>query len=367
MAEDMEKDIECGAGELATIKKQKQDELYALLMKRTAIIATVLSVITLIFVFIYLSTRSVVLGNAVMANDLTSGSTVYSLSDKTFQVPLVEGSDSIELTLPRGTNSEDIVIENRVTTCSLLIGVEDSEDYYTEESSVSTPENVTGCQCTLRTDGSSVLEFRLDGIYEYTSTLDNGTLYVSFVKPHEMYDKIIVIDPVLSESAEGENVDAALYEAFALRDKLDKNGVKAYLLRSDSNEMKFIDKKALIKELDPDFVICIDCAADTTVYYNDSLYIRKYGNDDLAKQVLADISYELAGAGSVDNVMALTLSERPYELMKTISTPSVLVTVPKASKVSDGGTGTYDDYSYLDSVATGLYKAILYAYADLNR
>lgn len=365
----MEKDIELGAGELAFLQEERRDKLYSALLKKTAVVATIFSVATLIFMFVYLSTRSVVLIDNVTVREGSTGSGQYALTDKAFKMSVSGEGDCISFSLPQGTKSEDIVIENSVTTCQLIIKVADGDGFYTTQSSITTPSNVTGCQCIPQSDGASSLEFQLDGIYEYTSTLNNGTLSVSFMNPHEMYDRIIVIDPVLGDTSDtyNESDDIALYVALALKDRLEKDGVKTYLSRTDSSEIELVDKKAFIRELRPDLVICIDCAADTNVYYNDGLYLRNYGNDDLARQVLADISYEMAGTGHIDSIQAMSLSERPYELMRVLNAPSVLVTVPKAPAVSEDALEASVDYSYQDCIVTGLYKAVLYAYFDMDK
>lgn len=369
MTEDMEKDTECGAGELAIALEQERNDKYESLMKKTAIISLVLSVLALSFMFVHLSTRSVVIKDTAPVKESEMTGEKVALFDKAFAMTLTEEGDCIKLSLPKGTDSKDIVIENKVTTCQLLINIEEADDFYESNTSVITPDNVTGCLCVPQNDSSVSLEFQLDGIYEYTSTLDNGTLSVSFVNPHEIYDKIIVIDPVLGDLKEGSGIesDASLYEALELKDKLEKDNVKAYLTRTDDSEIELVDKKALIGELMPDLVICIDKGADTAVYYNDSMYLRGYGNDDFASQVLADISYETYESGHTDNITAYSLSERPYELMSYISIPSVLVIVPGASGVSDGAVEVSYDHTYQDQIVTGLYKAVLYAYSDMGR
>lgn len=369
MTEDMEKDTECGAGELAIALEQRRSDRYTVLMKKTAIASSIFSITALAFMFVYLSTRSVVIKDTAQARESEAFEDKVALSDKAFAMTLKEEGDCIKLSLPEGTDSEDIVIENKVTTCQLLISIEEADDFYTGNTSVTTPGNVTGCLCVPQNDNSVSLEFQLDGIYEYTSTLDGGTLSVSFVNPHEIYDRIILIDPVLGDLQDGDDVesDASLYEALALKDRLEKEKVKAYLTRTDAGEIELVDKRALIGELDPDLVICIDTGADTAVYYNDNIYLRGYGNDDFAGQVLANISYETYEVGHTDNIMAYSLSDRPYELMTYISVPSVLVTVPGAPAVSEGVLEASYDHTYQDQVATGLYKAVLYAYSDMNK
>ena len=53
--------------------------------------------------------------------------------------------------------------------------------------------------------------------------------------------------------------------------------------------------------------------------------------------------------------------------MNVLDAPSVLITVPKAPTVSDGVSGVSVDYSYQDHIVTGLYKAVMYAYADMGK
>lgn len=363
---DMENDIDCGAGQLAIRQEQYKEKLYESLMKRTAIIATIFTVISVVFMIIYLNLRSVQLDDTVKAGSYDTAIDDAKYIDDSFSVSVTGDEDNISLNLPAGTNSNDIVIENHVTSCQLFIKVADSSDFYTEDMVVSTPSNVTGCMVTSRSDSSSCLYFQLDGIYEYTSTLDDSTLSITLVDPHKMYDKIMVIDPVYSDNDAGDTEDIALYESQSLMDKLEEDDIKVYLLRTDSSDISLADKKAFIKALSPDFVICIDADADTNVYYNDKLYLRSYGNDDLASQVLADISYEIAGEGHIDVINALSISLRPYDLMMSLDVPAVLVTLPKPSVTSGDYISSSLDYSYQDKIVTGLYKAVLYAYMDLG-
>ena len=63
----------------------------------------------------------------------------------------------------------------------------------------------------------------------------------------------------------------------------------------------------------------------------------------------------------------VVVSNPKLSLMKVLDAPSVLVTVPKAPTVSDGVSGVSVDYSYQDHIVTGLYKAVMYAYADMGK
>ena len=57
------------------------------------------------------------------------------------------------------------------------------------------------------------LQFQLTDVYEYRSIFEDNTLYIEFVPPREVYEKIVVIDP-----AYGREDTGAVTESVASKD-----------------------------------------------------------------------------------------------------------------------------------------------------
>ena len=109
-------------------------------------------------------------------------------------------STYMRIPLPEECKAEDIVIENYYMNQELciLVGTADA-DFYEANAISGNLDMVKKGLCEAANEGTDEkgvkLRFSLTGIFEYHTILENHDLYVNFLSPREMYDKIVVIDP----------------------------------------------------------------------------------------------------------------------------------------------------------------------------
>ena len=115
--------------------------------------------------------------------------------------------------MPESVRVEEVTIENHYMDRELWVSIE--------------PKEMDGLAEFYEEKNRLCLQFKLTDVYEYHSIFEDNTLYVEFVAPKEVYDKIIVIDPAYGMEETGVTVDGikakdiTLKVAKALKEKLD--------------------------------------------------------------------------------------------------------------------------------------------------
>ena len=122
-----------------------------------------------------------------------------------------EGRNSIEIDrdrentnyfcvpLPPDVRAEEVTIENHYMDRELWVSIEpeklSGQDVFYETNSV-----YGNCEKVVKghfevEEKRICLRFAMTDVYEYHSIFEDNTLYIEFVPPKEVYEKIIVIDP----------------------------------------------------------------------------------------------------------------------------------------------------------------------------
>lgn len=100
----------------------------------------------------------------------------------------------LRLTLPLGVTGNDIKITNDVLTQTVAVSI----PYAKEEYLYKYP--LLGCSDGIESisfehsETYGTLELRLDQVYELRTSYRDDYVYLSFLTPHEVYDKVVVID-----------------------------------------------------------------------------------------------------------------------------------------------------------------------------
>ena len=279
-------------------------------------------------------------------------------------------TEYICIPLPEKTGTDDIVIENHYMDHKLYVGIDDAnEQFYKEKTLTGNRDNIiTGTYEVVRS--GIRLCFDMNGLYEYKSVLDNGSLYITFHTPREMYEKIVVIDPVCGGADNGVS-DGAVMEknisltvASKLRNLIDAddNNIKVYYTRLDDvNPMKEA-RVALANDTKADMYIRIaaDFKEDTSIYgvtsiYNGDYFIPGFGNVELSDIMETQVVTAIKGK-------ALGLAECSVDDYEQIHScvPTTCIKVGCISNHQEASLLGRDDY--LDKVAAGIYEGIKAVY-----
>lgn len=275
----------------------------------------------------------------------------------------------LRIPLPGECKAEDIVIENHYMDQELCVIVKNTDAGFYGENAISGNREMVRQGSFEETREGVRLRFMLTGIFEYRTILENNDLYVSFLSPREMYDKIVVIDPACGGSNVGYTADQEekkinLQIAQKLKEKLDKTDIKAYYTRMDDVNPQEENRVKLANETRADMYIRIqmDWKEDertygTTVVYNGDYFIPGFGSVELADMLERAVVTDIRGK-------ALGLLEAGPEeyAIKNVTIPAAAIKAGCLSNKQEAILLAREDYQ--EKIASGIYNAILKVYEE---
>lgn len=281
-------------------------------------------------------------------------------------------SEYLGIPLPEETDPEGIVIENHYMDselCIFLSGV-DGEFYKTNKVTGNHGNILDGSFET--TEEGTRLCLNMNGIYEYKTVFENGELYITFMNPHEVYEKIVVIDPACGGAMTGCKVDEIMEKditlsvAKKLKDLLDSSDIKAYYTRMDDVNPTEEKRIRLANETKADMYIelCADSTKDQYVYgvsakYNDEYFIPGFGNVELADTM----EYETVSAIKGKALGLFEASSEDYTLKKS-TVPATSISLGYVSNRQEVQLLSREDY--VEKIAQGLFNGINKAYEKMQ-
>lgn len=276
----------------------------------------------------------------------------------------------LRIPLPQECKAEDIVIENHYMDQELCVLIGNAESDFYDENAISGNRDMIK-QGNYETIKNGVkLRFQLTGIFEYRTILENNDLYISFLSPREMYDKIVVIDPACGGMNTGYEADGLLEKdinlqiAQKLKEKLDKTDIKAYYTRMDDVNPEEEARVELANETRADMYIRIQVDANedssiygTTAMYNGDYFIPGFGSVELADVLEREVVTSIKGK-------ALGLSEaQPQEYaLRHITIPASSIKVGCITNKQEAILLGREEY--YEKIATGIYNAIISVYDE---
>lgn len=282
-----------------------------------------------------------------------------------------ESTNYLCIPLPQGLKAEQVSIENHYMEKQLKIFLQDApEDFFVSQAiSGNLKQVVTGTVEYVR-DGIWLL-FDLTDIYECRSILENDFLYVEFVPPREIHDKIVVIDVGHGgddagwETEELQEKTLTLDIAGRLKEKLDATDIKVYYTRMDDSNPSNEARIHLANAVKADMFISIqanydkkdDTAYGTQVLYNSSFFIPGFGSVELADVLEREVVTAISGKG-----LGLFAADSDCYILQNASVPAVILQIGYLSNKQEAVLLQKEDYR--QRIADGIYNAIIEAYNE---
>ncbi|MCQ2494239.1 MAG: N-acetylmuramoyl-L-alanine amidase [Lachnospiraceae bacterium] len=256
--------------------------------------------------------------------------------------------------LPQGVNAKAISIENHYRDRALLIrlsGIKASDFVSTYVSGNVSEISVVAWKAK---DNEILVSFQMSEIWEYEVTQEGSKLVVKNTAVRELYDTVVVLDPIYSSSI-SDDVTAEVAEACALLAA--ENGVKVYITRGIGSERSEAERLALILDTDADYVIEISVSADSdsskyglSAYYNDRYYNPACDNVSVADTVLKNL--------------ATTVKNRANAIEPAAEDSLLMLVKQPAAGVNIGFSSNSDEWallqkdSYRKALAIGILNGI---------
>ncbi|MCR4990053.1 MAG: N-acetylmuramoyl-L-alanine amidase [Lachnospiraceae bacterium] len=356
-----------------------------LLIKHTARYSFIFLTVAMIAIVYFGSTRVIEISGIgqedVRIEDKVPDQETSAKSENTLMFDASsEYTDYLGIPLPESTQPDDITIENHYMDHQLVVRIKcDEPGFYRNNPLSGNRDSITDGTFE-EAEEETALKFEVDNVYEYKTVLENNNLYISFYKPRELYDKIVVIDPahggsdigvINSAVAVQDRKTQALYEkdvnlkiAQRLKELLDESGVKAYYTRMDDVNPSEDSRVSLCNTVRADAYIRIevDRRDDSSVYgvtckYNDEYFIPGFGNVELADIMEKSVATEVKG-----RALGLVAASGDDGTLLNATVPACTVMVGCISNGQEAILLSRDDY--VEKIATGLYKGITGIYEE---
>ncbi len=281
-----------------------------------------------------------------------------------------EESEYLCIPLQSGVVAENISMENHYMDKEMWIYIANTAaTYYDTEAVYGNIDKIESGTYEFA-DERVLIKFSLEDVYECNSLLEEGKLYIEFVHPREMYDKIVVIDAygggeevgIQSENVQEKNI--ALDILKQLKGLLDGSDIKVYYTRTEDVNIPVENRVQLANAVQADMFISIRLneSEDETVYgtetvYNANYFIPGFGSVHLADLVERNVVTSVNGKGN-----GLFAAEVSDVLLADAKVP---VAVLKAGYVTNRQESVLlRKEDYRKQIATGLYHAILNVYEN---
>lgn len=328
-------------------------------------------------VILHLSANKTITISEVVQDETQKNSIEYETikSEETEEhvLTFVQGkSDTsyLRVPLPEDCRAEDIVIENHYMDKELYIIVKGAEERFYVENAISGNRDKVSQGLYESTLDGTRLNFKLNGIYECRTILENNNLYIDFSSPRESYDRIVVIDPACGGENTGVTAEGLLEKdinlgvAKKLKEKLDKTDIKTYYTRMDDVNPAEDDRAELANETKADMYIRIqvDSNEDSSIYgtttvYNGDYFIPGFGSVELADALEREVVTSIKG-----KALGLSEAEADDYALRNVTVPAAAMKSGCISNKQEAILLGRDEYQ--EKIAEGIYQAILKIYEE---
>ena len=348
------------------------------LMKRAALLGS-LFIVAAMGIMLYYSAHKVIVVADVAQDevDWKAHDTSDVITDKdhiVFERENKQNSKYFRIPLPEDVKAEDVTIENHYVNRELLVSIKPKErkgqeQFYESHAVSGNCEKVLDGQ--IEVDRERIgLRFTLTDVYEYQSSYEDNALYIEFMQPKEVYDKIVVIDPAYGGEEDGPTVGNVnsktimLNVAKALKTKLDDTDIKVYYTRMDDTDPDNADRVELANATGADMLIRLEVntSKETQTYgteavYNSRFFIPGFGNVELADLMEREVVTNIGGKAN-----GLTPAGKEDVILQNATVPATTIRVGYLSNEKERALLLQEDYAR--KIAEGIYQAILKVYGE---
>lgn len=273
----------------------------------------------------------------------------------------------LRLEIPTGMKEEEIVIENNYVKQLITIrlpGVE--KDYFYQHPLLGRSNHINDLYME-----NGVIEITMDAVYEVKSTVTEKYLYVDFLKPQQVYDKVVVVDAGHGGGAPGAikqeimEKDLNLAIVLKLKELLDKNdrNIGVYYTRTEDVNPTFEQRAQLGGKTEANLYVSVHNNSTTDgqmAPYNGTevMYDEQKSEEGFSSKNFAQICLEevTKATGSKNN--GVTHGHSIY-IIRNNEVPTALIEVGFMTNQEELNKLKSEEYQQL--AAQGIYQAILRA------
>lgn len=351
-------------------------------MKFTAVSLAILTVVVCVSLYVFPDVHAKAVENAEEKQALEEYAAqqqaemtelMLGKTEETLESSTSENTGQLQLKLPEGVEGEQIIVEDDYVKQVVTIQIPAVDGTYFDSYPMTGKSNHIDNLSYLIEEGEGVIEIALDQVYELETSYDSDYFYLNFIDPHEIYDKIVVIDAGHGGRAPGatikgineKDIDLAIVlQLKEIFDQSDEN-IGVYYTRTDDSNPTFDQRVQLANKVNADIFISIhnnstrsgrmSSIKGTQVMYSES------DTDELGSRYLAEICMEevTAMTGSVDK--GFVEGDSIY-IIRTSEVPVALIEVGFMTNQEE--LDNLNSEEYQKKTAQGIYNAIIRAFEE---
>lgn len=279
----------------------------------------------------------------------------------------------LKIELPDGLDMSDVEIRNDYISQTVYIRLDtEVEDYFSEYRISGKCNHIASLSYYTNSEGG-IIALGLDKVYEIDDKYEDGNLYLDFMSPHEIYDKVIVVDAGHGGRAAGavkmqvqeKDIDLDIVlELKRLLDADDKN-IGVYYTRLDDANPTLDQRVQLANKADADLFISVHNNSThsgnfsdlkgTQVLYSES-DTSEYSSKRLASIMLGSVCDSVKsrkiGLLAADDIYIIRTSEVPVSLVEV----GFMTNRDELEKLQDK--------DYQKKAAQGIYNGMMKAFTE---
>lgn len=287
----------------------------------------------------------------------------------------IDFPQQICIALPEGVTEQDVTIMNQYLTQTIDIifpGVDES--YIYNHPIMGRSNNIDNLTFENEKD-QGIIEITLDKVFEVQPTFKDGYLYMDFLAPHDIYDKVVVIDAGHGGRMPGATVqnkcekDIDLAIALQLKQIFEENPndkIGVYYTRTDDSNPSFEQRVGLANKADADIFISIhnnstvsgkmSSINGTAVMYDELKEEIPCGTKTLAQICVDEVS------GILGSRNRGIINGNEIYIIRNSEVPVALIEVGFMTNKTELDNLTSGDYQR--KAAQGIYNAIMRAFNE---
>lgn len=343
-------------------------------LKWVTVLAGILAVIACVSLYAFPEMHEQAVLAAEQQKEIGHGNLVATAADPKAVVEQSEDLKSqLKIALPKGLTKDTLKIENDYVTQTVYIrfagGVDDYFDQYTIRGS----SNHIAALSYYKDNDDGVIALQLDRVYELKNKFKNDSLYLDFVDPHDIYDKVVVIDAGHGSHAPGavkmgvseKNIDLAIVQQLKALFDEDTRNIRVYYTRTGDTNPTLDQRVQLANKADADLFISVHNNSDATgnftrikgtqVMYSesdDSKLSSKHLAEICLKNMVSTLGSENRGLLKGDSIYIIRTSKVPVALIEV----GFMTNYEELDKLKS--------LSYQKQAAAGIYQAINEAFEE---
>ena len=285
-----------------------------IVLKWVTVLSGILTVIVCVSVFFFPDIHERAVLAAEQQKEVGGGNLIATTANPKAVVEQSKDLNAqLKIALPEGISKADVEIENDYVTQTIYIKFAGGVDDYFEQYAIKGSSDHIASMAYYKDKEEGVIALQLDQVYELKNRFKKGSLYLDFIDPHDIYDKVIVVDAGHGSHAAGavklgiseKSLNLAIVQQLKKLFDEDKRRIRVYYTRTSDTNPTLDQRVQLANKANADLFISVHNNSDATgnftkvkgtqVMYSES-DDAKLSSKKLAEICLKNVDLEVAKA-----------------------------------------------------------------------